>query len=79
MLFYGRNFRVYKNMFLFKIYMFKDRNVSHWKEMFIDGLPRSFMANKFITPLPKHILRKYLGKPLPMPFQNYRIHIRYMQ
>uniref|UniRef100_A0A9I9ED34 DUF7746 domain-containing protein n=1 Tax=Cucumis melo TaxID=3656 RepID=A0A9I9ED34_CUCME len=37
------NFRWYKDMFLLRIYIFKDCNARHWKEMFIDGLP-SFMA-----------------------------------
>ena len=30
-------------MFLLRIYIFKDCNARHWKEMFIDGLP-SFMV-----------------------------------
>ena len=37
------NFRWYKDMFLLRIYIFKDCNAKYWKEMFIDGLP-SFMA-----------------------------------
>ena len=30
-------FRWYKDMFLFSIYIFKNCNARHWKEMFIDG------------------------------------------
>ena len=32
-------------MFLLTIYIFKDCNARHWKEMFIDGLA-SFMAER---------------------------------
>ena len=42
-------------MFLLRIYIFKDCNARHWKEMLIDGLP-SFMAERVYNALNKAYL-----------------------
>ena len=56
------NFRWYKDMFLLRIYIFKDCNARHWKEMFIDGLP-SFMAERVYNSLNK-------AYPEQIPWEN---------
>ena len=57
------NFRWYKDMFLLRIYIFKDCNARHWKEMFIDGLP-SFMAERVYNSLNKVY-------PEQIPWENF--------